>query len=363
MDGKIYVVDGGDLHTLSETEYEAEARLQKLLGAHPDLLAGDQMNENHPRQWLLVDREFGIPDDEDVSNRWALDHLFLDQDGKPTLVEVKRSTDTRIRRRVVGQMMDYAANAVSYGDIHQIRRSFTKQISKDFRSEEAVLEDTLGATEPDVFWGNVETNLDRGAIRMVFVADRIPTELRRIVEFLNEQMHPAEVLAVEVKKYVGDNLKTLVPRVHGQTASAQQKKERDKTSWDKSTVFDEIESRTSEKKRRLARRIFDWAQGRGYRITWSSGKVYGGFFVQDGDQKLFKVTVGAQFGTRCPYYDAIVGADEWTEFQRRMDRLGLSFPDDRTSNREPNRILPSGDHDEWWQAFKDVYEWLPEHRT
>jgi hypothetical protein len=32
----------------------------------------------------------------------------------PTLVEVKRSDDTRIRREVVGQMLDYAANGVVY---------------------------------------------------------------------------------------------------------------------------------------------------------------------------------------------------------------------------------------------------------
>jgi len=31
------------------------------------------------------------------------------------VVEVKRGTDTRIRREVVGQMLDYAANAVSAG--------------------------------------------------------------------------------------------------------------------------------------------------------------------------------------------------------------------------------------------------------
>jgi len=38
----------------------------------------------------------------------------LDQDAIPTIVEVKRSTDTRIRREVVGQMLGYAANAVVY---------------------------------------------------------------------------------------------------------------------------------------------------------------------------------------------------------------------------------------------------------
>jgi hypothetical protein len=198
---------------------------------------------------------------------------------------------------------------------------------------------------------------------MVFVADRIPTELRRIVEFLNEQMSPGEVLAVEVKQYVGKELKTLVPRVHGQTAAAQQKKGRSKTSWDESTFFDEIETRTSGKKRELARRLYDWSQKRGCKITWSSGDSAGGFFVQADDQKLFKVTVGATFWTRCAYYDAIVGPDEWDHLQDRMDRLGLSFPDDRTSNREPQRELPSTNHEEWWEAFIEMYEWLLENRT
>ncbi len=51
--------------------------------------------------------------------------------------------------------------------------------------------------------------------------DAIPTELRRIVEFLNQQMDPAEVLAVEIKQYASQdsNLKTLVPRVVGQTTA------------------------------------------------------------------------------------------------------------------------------------------------
>jgi len=48
--------------------------------------------------------------------------------------------------------------------------------------------------------------------------------LRRIVEFLNRQMRPAEVLAVELRQYEGQGLKTLVPIVLGQTQDAIQKK-------------------------------------------------------------------------------------------------------------------------------------------
>ena len=58
----------------------------------------------------------------------------------------------------------------------------------------------------------------------MFVADQIPTELQRVVEFLNGQMDPAEVLAVEIKQYVGGSQRALVPRAVGQTAAAQQAK-------------------------------------------------------------------------------------------------------------------------------------------
>jgi hypothetical protein len=57
---------------------------------------------------------------------------------------------------------------------------------------------------------------------MVFVSDDIPREVRRVVEFLNDQMNPAEVITIEVEQYVAtDGSKTLVPRVIGETAGHQ----------------------------------------------------------------------------------------------------------------------------------------------
>lgn len=63
------------------------------------------------RGWVSIQREAPISSEADGSVRCCLDHLFLDSEGVPTLVEVKRSSDRRIRREVVGQMLDYAANA------------------------------------------------------------------------------------------------------------------------------------------------------------------------------------------------------------------------------------------------------------
>jgi hypothetical protein len=115
MSGGIYLLrEDDELVEMLERPYDSEAVLQQLLAKHPSLLAGDQLEASAPRRWLLVAREASLPAEADGGGRWSVDHLFLDQDAVPTLVEVKRSSDTRIRREVVGQMLDYAANAVVY---------------------------------------------------------------------------------------------------------------------------------------------------------------------------------------------------------------------------------------------------------
>ena len=116
---------------MEEAPYDSESLLQKLLADHPDLLAGDQINAEEPRRWLLVTREMAVPGEQDGAGRWSLDHLFLDQDAIPTLVEVKRSSDTRIRREVIGQMLDYAANAVAYWPVEEIKAKFESRCKDD----------------------------------------------------------------------------------------------------------------------------------------------------------------------------------------------------------------------------------------
>jgi hypothetical protein len=54
MSGSIYLLDGdGGLVPMGETEYDSEDLLQGLLAKHADLLAGDQIDPDRPRRWLL----------------------------------------------------------------------------------------------------------------------------------------------------------------------------------------------------------------------------------------------------------------------------------------------------------------------
>jgi hypothetical protein len=223
-DGLFHIDGEENLISMVPTPYEYEDVLQGLLESHPDLLAGGQMTPEAPRRWLLMRREQAVPDTDDSSGRWSVDHLFVDQDGIPTLVEVKRSTDTRIRREVVGQMLDYAANGVRYWPLDDLRASLIKTQEGMRKNPETEVRKLLSdpVASIDDFFALIADNLRAGRIRMVFVADVIPDELMRITEFLNEQMNPAQVFAVEVKQYRAEGYpgKVIVPAVYGRTAAA-----------------------------------------------------------------------------------------------------------------------------------------------
>ena len=76
-----------------------------------------------PRRWLLIKHEMDIPDPVSGASRWSVDFLFLDQEAVLTFVECKRHSDTRSRREVIGQALDYAANAYQLWSATQLREA------------------------------------------------------------------------------------------------------------------------------------------------------------------------------------------------------------------------------------------------
>lgn len=227
MDGGIYFDNDGELIEMTEDLYDREALLQRDLADFPNLLAGDQMDTDDPRRWMLIAREASVPDKKGGNERWSADHLFVDQDAIPTIVEVKRSADTRGRREVAGQMLDYVSHATLYWEAEDLYETFEATCEERGTTPTQELAEFLDEGEDVItnFWDGVEANLRSGNVRLLFVADKIPSELKRIVEFMNEQMSTAEVLAVEVTPYTSGDQTAYVPRLYGQTEEARQSKQ------------------------------------------------------------------------------------------------------------------------------------------
>lgn len=292
MTAKIFLLGKDDMISeVEEAGYESEDVLQSLLARFPSLLAGDEMTPHAPRRWLLVSREMAVPDSEDGGGRWSLDHLFVDQDGTPTFVECKRSTDTRARREVVAQMLDYAANGIRYWSVDAIRQAAVER-ARDAGSsldEEVRKLIELGSLDSvDTFWKTVEKKLRTGEVRLVFVADVIPPELRRLVEFLNEQMTTVEVLALEVKQYLGSNQKVLVPRLVGRTEAAAIQHERAGAGSGRRIDRERFLAACTPAAAPLFTFLLDEATRRGHHVYWgSSGFSLGAHFPTPSDRWSF----------------------------------------------------------------------------
>jgi hypothetical protein len=294
MSDSIFLVGAdGVLTEVVGTAYEDEADLQKLLAENIQLLPGAQIDQDHPRRWLLIKREAGVPDHEGGGGWWSVDHLAVDQDGVPTFIEVKRASDTRARREVVAQMLDYAANGSMFWTAEQLRSLFEDD---DPQGATERLMDLIGGSDgeaaerADAFWQTVGTNLREGRVRLIFVADEIPASLRRLVEFLNEQMPRIEVLALEIRQYrqAGSSTGALVSRLVGQTARAQAAKQpaamvtRRSRPWTADEVMESIASAASDVAA-VASAVHDWAVAHPHiRITGGTGVSYPSFTMAVG---------------------------------------------------------------------------------
>ena len=255
----IFLRQGTSFVALREQSYEAETVLQELIAEHPEMLAGDDAEHG---TLLLIRREAGVTDTEDGSSRWSLDHLYVDAAGVPTLVEVKRSSDTRGRREVVAQMLDYAANAATSWNVEQLRVWLEEDAQRRGSSADEALREAFGVEDPEAYWSSVRTNLSAERLRLIFVSDSIGPELRRIIEFLNGQMTDTTVLAIEVKQYIDEagTQQTIVPRVVGQTQQARQAKgattRATNSRWDLESVLARLHERSPDDAQ-TARRLVD----------------------------------------------------------------------------------------------------------
>jgi hypothetical protein len=160
-------------------------------------------------------------------------------------------------------MLDYAANGMQFWSIKDIREAYERNTLDGASTS---LSD-IGIEDEDLYWQNVDMNLRNGKVRLLFIADIIPTSLQAIIEFLNKQMRDTEVYGLEIKQFVGKNgLKTLVPNLIGRTASAVQAKcgESKQKYNDRNDFFDSVKNTHISD---LYANLFAFADKNNYRIV------------------------------------------------------------------------------------------------
>ena len=273
MANKIHIVEGDRFsRSIPKTNFDSEKRLQRILTECPDLLAGDQMLGQDLR-FVLIERELNIYSTSPERSIWWLDHLFIDQYGTPTLVEVKRSGDARIRREVVGQVLEYAAHVRESLPPGKMRELFRNTCGSDAAAD-ARMEELLGVDDNapdeaprsltariDDFWSTAERALSEHRIRLIFLADELPYNLIRVIEFLNNELEKIEVVGVDVQLYKADQFHILVPRVVGLSTQVLDKRRRanpDRIDRDEESFLAELTTICGDSTTAAVQKIMKW---------------------------------------------------------------------------------------------------------
>ncbi len=151
----------------------------------------------------------------------------------------------------------------------------------------------------------MESNLTAGVVRMIFVADALPPELVRVIEFLNEQMSPAEVLGVELHQFVQGDHVAYVPRVVGQTAAAATAKSSGHGfAWDRESFLQAAANRVSAAELTFINRLIRDVDHRGVKLNWGKGitpGVAGWFRVNGWDTGVWSLNANTDSATSKAY--------------------------------------------------------------
>jgi len=257
--------------------------LQAVLARNHHLLPGDQINPEAPRRWLLVQREMPVPDPVTGLERWNVDFFFLDQDATPTFVECKRNADTRSRREIVGQVLEYAANGAYYWDKSYLMERTTQTARENGKTLEqgisALLQDD--SADCNAFFDNAIYKLKEGIVRIIFFLEEAPFELKSIVDFLNRQMEKSEILIVEAKQYTDASSRIVVPMLFGYTEEARRIKKENaiqpqskaKGFWSKPLFFEALQRNVAESEFSLLTAFVERVEHAGVLFRYGKGRT------------------------------------------------------------------------------------------
>lgn len=282
---KIYRIHDGSVIRMNEVLCQnEEIELQNLLERSPELLAGEQIDPDHPRKWLLIKREMSVPDPVTGSSRWSIDFLYIDQDAVLTFVECKRHNDTRSRREVIGQVFDYAANAPRFWGAEQLRQlaeETHRHLGRTLEEEVGRLRSEAGT--PSELFEQAVANLRDHKLRIILFLEAAPSELKTLVEFLMDVLvlSKMEIVLVEARRYRHSGLDVIAPTVWGYTEQVrtQRRVVADALSgvrrrWDEGSFFAQMNDRVPEGiGRKAVERLCRELPQHGYQMTWGTGQA------------------------------------------------------------------------------------------
>src|SRR5690348_14125305 len=248
--------------------YQNEAELQQLLADDPTLIPVADIRQDVQPLCVGVS-EVSVP------GSGFIDILAFSPAGDVGIIECKLASNAEIKRKVVGQLLEYGAFVwqMSYDELDaQVRARTQRGLA------ELVRERVAAGFEEQEFREAVAERLRNGDLLLIIVVDEITDELSRTIEFLNEcgggrfSFH-----ALEMQRFGAHGTEILVPHLHGVQLSSERAAS-PRQRWDETRFFEALKSNRPELVTAI-RDLYQWAQTKAAGIQFGSGLKAGSFAV------------------------------------------------------------------------------------
>ncbi len=307
---KILIQDEHGVRELEEG-YATEEELQTFLRDHAELIPVDEIELGSP-PLLCIGWEVSVASGSE-------DLLYVDETGLLTIVETKLRKNPEARREVVGQVLEYGAQASAWSpnDIEGKAQKFlsSAECPQEYRGltlEQAMryfLERTGSPAREAFSYENflnlASGNLERGHIRLVIAIDEPPDPLLRIVQFVNRFSERFEMYLIQLKRFhdKASDQNIFVPALFGRVTRPETKR-RPGHLWDKQSFLKQASEKCPDRLP-ILERLIDFAEAKGA-LMWGRGASIGTFqflFMGPGGKNLSAFFVGA---------DGKMSFDFWT---------------------------------------------------
>lgn len=197
-----------------------EVTLQEFITNYPELIPSAEIDNLNPPKFLVITSEASL-------SLGSMDILLIDDKGIPTVVETKLEDNRETRRAVLAQGLEYLAHLKSEWPAERFFEEATKFWAKRNIDLESVTEEKLGFGLDDDFLQKITSNINSNKMRLIIVSDKIPSELKRLMEFINDASN-FDVFGMEVKFFASkeQDYKILVPHLVGFTETTKERKQR-----------------------------------------------------------------------------------------------------------------------------------------
>lgn len=333
-----------------------EAELQKLLADEPTLISMDEVRQGAGTLVAAV-REFPL----DVG---SIDLLGFTADGDIAVIECKLAGNPEIKRKVIGQALEYGANLWEM-DYETLDQKVTVRTGKSLA--DLVRESLVDASwDEEVFRQKIAAGLASGNFILIIVVDEINEELSRIIRFVNDAGKPAfSFAALEMQRYQHGQSEMLVPHVFG-VVSNPKIISPPKRKWDEGSFFKEL----AEKYPNCvdpARKILQWAKDHKEinRIYWGEGGKTGSFVpIVEYAGKSHQLFAVYTYGTLELYFYWYQYKPQFASVAKRKELLGqlnmiegVKIPEDAIGKR-PNISLDVFNNPQSLQVLLTAFNWF-----